>query len=214
MKHCRVAEPSTTAKPIENSSGFTLIEMLVVVCIIVLISSMAMPTVSSYFQLALSSATRGLATTIKEAYNSAVISGRVHRLVYHFKDRNFWVESGSATALMDTKETKDRDERRKKFTHSSDAASPSEFKIETSITRKKVKLPQGVEYEDIITQQSRDPITDGIAYTHFFPHGVTEQTLIHLKDQANHHVSLVISPLIGMTDVYDRYVNATEIFGK
>src|SRR4051812_45884040 len=102
-----------------GAEGFTLIEMMVVVCIIVLISSMAMPSVSSYFQLSLNSATRDLATTIKEAYNSTVVSGKVHRLVYSFKDNNFWVESGPANSLLDTKESRDKEEMKKKFARSS-----------------------------------------------------------------------------------------------
>lgn len=198
----------------KKQDGFTLIEMLVVVCIIVLISAMAMPSVSSYFQLSLNSATRDLATTIKEAYNSAVITGKVHRLVYNFKENSFWVESGPPTALMDTKESLEKEEMRKKFARSSDAQPKSEFSMEKSVTRKKMKLPRGVEFEDVVTQQSPDPITDGVAYTHFFPQGMTEQTLIHLKDGSNHHASLSVSPLIGITDVYDRYVGAKEIFDK
>src|SRR5690349_12321582 len=51
-----------------SSTGFTLIELLVVLGIIVMISIMVMPNVSSYFQLSLNSASRGLGSTIKEAY--------------------------------------------------------------------------------------------------------------------------------------------------
>lgn len=200
--------------PALSSEGFTMTEMLVVICIIVLISTLAMPTVGSYFKLSLNSATRELATTIKEAYNGCIISGRVYRVVYDIKEKTFWVESGAADSTVDTKESKEKAERRKRFSSSQSTVPTSEFKLEPSVTRKKVQLPAGVEYEDIFTQQSSDPISEGIAYTHFFPHGVTEQTLIHLKDQTNHHVSLSISPVIGMTDVYDRYVNAKEIFEK
>ena len=53
-----------------------------------------------------------------------------------------------------------------------------------------------------------------LAYTHFFPHGLTEQTIIHLTDTSGHKASLIISPLIGNTDVYDRYISLEEAFGK
>src|SRR4051812_11821763 len=89
----------TSAQPFSrsisrNQAGFTLIEMMVVIGIIVLMSVIAMPSVSSYFQLSLNSATRDIATTVKEAYNSAVITGKVFRLVYDMKDQSFWVENG------------------------------------------------------------------------------------------------------------------------
>jgi Tfp pilus assembly protein PilE len=196
-----------------NSLGFTLIELLVVLGIIILISSMVIPNISSYFQVSLSSATRDLASTIKEAYNSAVITGKVHRMVYNFKERSFRVESGPNNVMLDTKVSKEKREMRMKFSRHSDAPPKSEFALEKSVTRKKVTLPLGVEFEDIITQQSQNPITEGVAYTHLFPSGMSEQTIIHLKDSSKHHVSLAITSLLGMTDLYDRYVNATEAYG-
>lgn len=198
-----------------NTAGYTLIEMMVVLGVIVLIFLIALPSVSSYFQLSLNSATRDLATRTKEAYNAAVISGRVFRMVYDLKTNSYWVEGGPSNALLDTKETKEKAERKKKFSSStSKKEQASEFAMDSTITRKKIPLPRGVIFEDVVTQQSPDPITEGLAYTHFFPHGIAEQTLIHLKDQSQHHATLAINPMIGMTDVYDRYVSSKEALEK
>lgn len=198
-----------------NSEGFSLIEILVVLAIVLLISVFAIPNISSYFQISLNSAAREFATTIKETYNSAVITGNVYRIVYDFKANNYWVESGPPTALVDTKESKEKEERRKKFSRlSSETAEKSSFSMDTVILKKKKSLPTGAVFEDLVTQQSPDPITEGVAFTHFFPNGLTEQTIIHLKDQANHHVSLIITPLLGTTELYDRYLDAKEAFDK
>ena len=197
-----------------KSSGFTLIELLVVVAIIVLISMVAMPTVSSYFQLSLNSATREMATLIKEAYNSANITGNVHRMAYDLKENTYWVEMGPRDALLDTKESTEKENRHKRLFSLGETKKDSGFSQEKTISRKKSSLPRGVIYEDVITQQSKDPRTEGIVYTHFFPNTLTEQTLIHLKDQSDHHASLIITPLLGMSDLYDRYVKGTEVFEK
>lgn len=197
-----------------SSEGFTLIEMLVVMGIIVLITFVALPSVTSYFEVSLNSATRDIATNIKEAYNAAMLSGRVHRVAYDLKEHSFWVESGPPDALLETKETKDKDLRRKRLSKASDDKAPSKFTIEKSITRKKLVLPRGVTFEDIISQAGTEPITEGMAYTHFFPHGVAEQTLIHIRDQSKHQASLVITPLLGQVDFYGRYVKQDEIFSK
>ena len=57
------------------------------------------------------------------------------------------------------------------------------FGIDKKITRKKLSLPRGISFEDISTEANpTESIKDGMAYTHFFAHGLAEQTVIHLKD--------------------------------
>src|SRR2546423_1613625 len=107
-------------KPLSGDSGFTLIEVLVVVAIIALISAISIPTIGTYFQVSLNSATREIASTIKESFNSAVITGKIYRLVFDIKEQQYWVESGPATALLDTAESKEKEERRRRFNLSSD----------------------------------------------------------------------------------------------
>jgi prepilin-type N-terminal cleavage/methylation domain-containing protein len=200
--------------PSGDSRGFTLIELLVVVVLIALISLFAIPSISSYFQVSLNSAARDLATTIKEAYNSTVVTGRVYRVVYDLKEGKYWVESGPPTMLLDTAESREKEERKRRYSMSTDKPAANPFSLDRTITRDKIALPRGVTFEDVVTQQSPDPITEGAAYTHFFPHGLTEQTIIHLRDTSSHRHSLVISPVVGRTDLYQRYVTSKEIFDK
>ncbi len=153
-----------------------------------------------------------MASTVKETYNSTIMTGNVHRLVYDLKENSFWVESGPSTVLLDTKETKEKEERRKRFsTPADEAPTAPTFKLEKSITKKPVSLPRGVSFEDVMTEQGKDPIIEGAAYTHFFPHGLTEQTLIHLKDSSNHRVTLILSTLIGRTQVLDGYIKREDL---
>ena len=194
--------------------GFTLIELLVVIALIALITALIVPSISSYFQISMNSAGRELGTAVKDAYNSTVLTGRVYRVAYDLKSNEYWVESGPSNVLLDTESSKKKADERKLHSRSKNEPDENPFSMDRTITRKKVSLPRGVVFDDVVTQQSKDPIKQGVAYTHFFPHGITEQTIIHLIDSSNHKESLVISPLIGRTDVYDRYVTPGEAFGK
>lgn len=196
-----------------NTRGYTLIELLLVVALVTIITTLALPTVSSYFKISLNSATRELASIVKEAYNSTVVTGKVHRIAYDLKKHQYWVEIGPDTVLLDTAESKEKDDRRKRLRREEEK--PKEiFSLQKIITRKKMDLPRGVQFVEIFTEQSEDPIKDGIVYTHIFPHGITEQALIHLKDMDEHMISLVISPLLGTTKLIERKVDRGEAFGS
>jgi len=202
--------PAATLTP---ESGLTLVELLVVVALIALITAVSLPTVGGYLKLSLNTAARELSSTVKETYNSTAMTGKVHRLVYDIDAHQYWVESGPPTALLDTQESKEREERKKRFAKAGEKTSEGPaFTLEKSVTRKKISLPQGVEFEDVLTEGSKEPFSSGKAFTHFFPHGITEQTLIHLKDGSKHQTTLIISPLIGRTQVVDRYLKEREAY--
>jgi prepilin-type N-terminal cleavage/methylation domain-containing protein len=203
----------TTPTSEHRDPGFSLIEMLVVVAIIALFSLIALRSIGSYTRVGLDTATRELAGTIKEAYNSTVITGKVHRLVYDLKNAQYWVEVGPASVVLETKETLEKEARRKRY-RKDEEKPKSAFGLDKTVTRKKVSLPTGVAFEDVLTQQNPEPLTEGIAYTHFFPQGFTEQTLIHLANESKQQITLAISPMVGRTDMFGRYVTKQEAFGK
>lgn len=204
-----------TFPPTTSDKGFTLIELIVVIAIIAVIGAFAIPSISSYFRMSVRTVSREMASVVKEAYNSTMITGRVHRLAYDLEAQSFWVESGPPGFLLDTEESLEKEERRKRWAKLNSGEKPkSKFSMDRSITRSKITLPRGVAFEDIYTEREEDPVTEGMAYTHFFPHGVTEQTIIHLIDSNQHKTSLVISALTGKTRVMEEYVSAKEIFGR
>ncbi len=185
----------------KNQSGMTLIEMMVVAGLIAIISYLSLPSVSNYFRLSLESVSRRMASIVKDTYNSALVTGRVHRIVYDFKERKFWVEVGPTSLLLERIDPKNR---RSRTPEQEDAAKAekNQFELEKSITRDKVDLPRGVSYFSIQTEQGPDPIIEGMAYTHFFPHGLTEKTIVRLKDTNNNKISLKIEALTGHTRLY------------
>lgn len=195
--------------------GFTLTELLIVIALMAIIGLIALPNVAGVFKVSLNSATRDLASTIKEAFNSTVMTKKVHRLVFDLDKKEFWVEFGPNSLLMDTEESRKKTERLKRYgdkkkVEEMEERAASQWTMARGVTRKKLSLPRGVEYEDVSTEQAPDPITEGKAYTHFFPNGMIEQTIIHIKDNSKHRGTLVIQPLVGNTKVYDRYVPKEE----
>lgn len=197
-----------------NQSGFTLLELLIVVAILALVTIIAIPNISSTFRFSVKSAAREIATLVKETSNSAQISGRIHRIVYDLKKNQYWVESTSETALLQSAESrKVEEDRRSIFDDKKDEESDKKgFRQESLVTRNKRTLPIGVQFKDVVTEQSEEPIIEGLAYTHVFPQGLSEKTLVHLVDTSKNEVSLIISNLLARCSVEGRYIEAKEVF--
>ena len=206
----------------QNQKGFTLIELLVVVALVGMIFLFALPKVTSAMRLSLDSSSREMASVIREAYNATMVTGRVHRVVWDLKEQKYWVEAGGTSLLLDTEASIEKDAARKRRTVQKEGEEEGQnlppgqlpFTLNRLVTRSKQSLPRGVEYEDIITEKSEDPITSGVAYTHFFPHGIVEQTLIHLKDNSGHQQTLLVWPVLGRTRVEKRHLTLKEAYAE
>lgn len=190
---------------------------MIVVFILGLVGIIAIPSISNTFRFSVKSSAREIATLIKDTANSAQVSGRIHRIAWDLKNSQYWVESTSETALLKSEESRKAErERRSIF----DKVDPEEerkkggFRQENLLTKNKKSLPIGVKFKDIYTEQSEEPITTGMAYTHIFPQGLSEKSLIHLIDNSKNEISLVVSNLLGRCTVDGRYVEYKEVFQK
>ena len=205
---------------LNQESGFSLIELLIVIGILGLVGLIAIPSISNTFRFSVQSSGREIATLIKDTVNSAQITGRVHRIAYDLKNQQYWVESTSEATLLKSDETLKKEKERSKGYFSLKEAEEEEkkknggFRQENLLTKKKRSLAIGVSIKDVITEQGEAPITEGMAYTHIFPQGLTEKTLVHLQDTAKNEITLTVSNLLGRCYVEGRYIEAKDFFKR
>ncbi|NDG85593.1 MAG: prepilin-type N-terminal cleavage/methylation domain-containing protein [Proteobacteria bacterium] len=198
-----------------DSDGFSLIELMIVVAILGLVGLIAIPSISNTFRFSVQSSGREIATLIKDAMNSAQVTGKVHRIAYDLKNQQYWVESTSENTLMKSDESREKEKEKHLsfFSESEDEKKKNGgFRQENTLTKNKKTLPIGVSFKDVVTEQSDKPITEGMAYTHIFPQGMTEKSLVHLMDTGKNEVSLTVSNLLGRCAVEGRYIEAKEYF--
>lgn len=201
-----------------SSAGFSLIELLIVIAILGLVGLITIPSISNTFRFSVQSTGREIATLIKDATNSAQITGKVHRIAYDLKSQQYWVESSAESTLLKSDESIKREKEKSRGFFSNDDDEEKKknggFRQENLLTKKKRTLAVGVRFKDVVTEQSDVPITEGMAYTHIFPQGMSEKSLVHLIDTSNNEISLEVSNLLGRCSVQGRYVDVKEFFRK
>ncbi len=75
-----------------KEQGFTLIEIILVLALIGAVAGVVIPNLTLTIDSQMSSALRNLTGQIRSAYDDAIFTGRLHRMVFNIKTGEYWVE--------------------------------------------------------------------------------------------------------------------------
>ena len=169
--------PTSTAGNLNKESGFTLIEMTIVVLLLGLFAALVVPRLPGVGADGLKSSTRRIAGTVKYFFNEAALSGRPHRLEYNLDAGTFAVRRIEADGEV----------------------------VELSGTGREQRLKGNVRFKDI-TIPGRGAFSQGEAATEIQPVGWMEETVVHLEEEDGRTLTLRIMPYTGTTEVFDGYL--------
>ena len=160
----------------KKSSGFTLLELIIVLFLVGMFSIVAIPRFSHIGEGDLHHSARRLSWTIKYLFNEAALSSREHRIIYD-------LDNGSYRAM----------------------ALESDGSV-TNVERvpEKIKLKQNIRFMDI-TISGRGTFSQGELTVRILPSGWIEGTTLHLSGGENQILTVTINPLTGHSEVYDGY---------
>jgi general secretion pathway protein H len=164
-----------------NNTGFTLIELAMVMLVIAIVMAVAMPRVGGMLDRQQTQRTINvLRGTVRYLQARAALTKRVYRLMVDL-DRHVL-----SVCYLDPQDTEGcRHERTREL--------------------RDYALPEAVHILDVVTPQG-EKIRAGIAHTHFHPSGFAEPSIIHLGSDNQQRFTLMIEPLSGRIKVYDGYV--------
>jgi general secretion pathway protein H len=191
-----------------NRRGFTLIEVMIVIAIIVGLIAVGAPRLLKK-DANMKATARQIAVLVKEIRNRAKLFNSTYRLVIRIEkgDQSYWVEKGNGPQMVDPEKiAKEREEKDKK----DENAPPPLFTIDKSLTKKEKALPDRLAFAQVETMNMSQPVTEGIAYIHFFPQGMMEASAIQLTDKKNTW-TLVFNPLTGQADIVEKAVNLKDL---
>ena len=163
--------------------GFTFLEIVVVLFILGLLLLLIYPKFQSLTEDGLQTASRHLVGVIQYLYHETIATRKIHRLSYDLKASEYRVSVVNSNGEL---------------------ASPA------PLLERRVSLPRGVTFQDVVTLH-QGKVTEGEAYTQFFPVGLAEKTVIHLADRGKRVFTLEINPLTGRVKVYEGYIEVKEV---
>ncbi|MDX2495297.1 MAG: prepilin-type N-terminal cleavage/methylation domain-containing protein [Desulfuromusa sp.] len=159
-----------------NSSGFTLLELTIVLFLVGMFSIVVIPRFSHVGEGNLEHSARRLSWTIKYLYNEAALSSKEHRIIYN-------LDSNSYRAIF--LETDGR-------------------VMNVERIPEEIKLKQGISFMDV-TISGRGSFSHGEISVRILPSGWVEGTTHHLSDAENQILTVQTNPLTGHSEVYEGY---------
>ena len=156
-----------------GQGGFTLIEIGLVLLIISIVVALVVPRFRDQSHAELIAQARKLATTFRFLQQEAILNGRVYRLNFDLDQQRYFVTSAEVTA------------------------EPGGFLRESGILARDVALPSGLQISDVDIPLVTGQVYEGVAYTHFFPDGYVDSTVVHLGNGMEEYTLYVPQPLTG-----------------
>jgi len=166
---------------VRDNKGFTLIELAVVILVLGLFVSFALPKFEDISDVNLKSTARNLSTTARYLYSEAAFKKNIYKLVFDSDNNEYWVE----------------------------VLEGNEYEVSTDPFLRKKKITGNVFLKDIITErtlgkkQSDNP--DNNEYILFLPTGYVEPAVIHIESSNGDVYTLATNPYTGTMKIYDEY---------
>ena len=228
----------------QNARGFTLIETILALGLIVLIASVALPTLSNIGRAELRKMTRLLAGTVRATYDLAALTGDSYRIAFDFEKNQIRVEksgqtlmlepgksalvqAGKASSLRSQELQTILDAAAAEAEDEGDSDSDSLFSDEdnpvaslfgmgdlhqadaaSEFTQVGDVLDLGDELKilDVTFLDESEPVSQGIGYLYFFPHGYTQDALIHFEGVGRSAYTVKVWALTGKAEIFNRFV--------
>jgi len=161
-----------------TQDGFSLVELSIVILLLSFLLLLSIPRFGAVLVGQRLNSTGHLITgMVRYLYDQSTAKKRLYRLNYQLKDGELRV------------------------TFPNDEGEFIEDQA-SSFTRRR-KLPTGIQFEDIETPQGK--VTEGEAYTQFFPSGFVDRSIVHLRADDGAQLSVLIHPLNGRVTIEQGY---------
>ena len=213
---------SSTSRSSARERGLTLIEILVAIMLAVVLIAVSIPAFNAATDSDLKAVASKIAAASRACYAEAAVKNVTLRIAYDIDKQAYWIEAfpgtyrvmGSERDLDEVREEEEElaeaEKRRRELEdrygsdedHEAAPLAPKFVPVEVAFVEPQ-RMPRRIRIKGVRTPQFRQVVEDGKAYTHFFPNGWAERTLVYIEDSGGSVITLEMQPLTGRVIVHD-----------
>lgn len=202
--------------------GLTLIEIMVALMLATLLIAVAIPAFDAATDSDLKAVAVKIAAASRACFGEAAVKNVTLRVAFDLDKQAYWVEAfpgmfqvvAGERDLEDAREEEaeraEAERRRKELEeryggavdHEAAPLAPRFVPVQVGFVEAQ-KMPRRIRIKGVRSPQFRQIVEDGRAYTHFFPNGWAERTLVYLQDDGGTVLTLETDPLSGRVVVHE-----------
>lgn len=210
--------------------GLTLIEIMVAIMLATVLVAVTIPAFNAATDSDLNSVAVRISGASRACFGEAAIKNVTLRLAYDLDAQAYWVEAFPGTfqliaeerdldEVRDEEAEKAEEDKRKKELEDRYAAE-EDMEASTLVASfvpvqvgfvEPQQMPRRLKIKGVRTPQFRQVVTTGKVYTHFFPNGWAERTLVYLEDKGGSVLTLETQPITGRVIIHEGELDWNEV---
>lgn len=200
----------------KNSRGFSILEVLLVLLLLGLVMTMAIPTISTLSETEMNKEAHAIGSAVTDAYGRSALGSEPFRLVLDFEQNSYWIEGvaqpeeddGGATISLSQLFGGEMPEDKEQPDRTSDTASNSllvgpNFKPVDDDFGEKNKLSEDLSFWGVKIDPAEEWAKEGVVYLYFLPGGETQNAQIAIQkvDDDEDVLTLHVQGLTGLVHI-------------
>jgi type II secretion system protein H len=181
-----------------REQGFSLVEVLIVIGLMALISTVLVPSLTGAFRTSAESFARQTALLLGQARDRALLTDKLIRLRIDLDKQTFVLEEAPSSYLLPKPPEHGLSVREQEELNKQEKET---YAVVSDLTKEPRPVPHGLKIIQVVTPRQKKPVTEGTVDIYFFNNGNADGATIYFESDEKVHQALTIHPVTGQCRV-------------